>query len=53
MRLTEFSFEPILPMDSTQQAWDTESIRQSALDCAVTRQMSRIAKYILRGYDWE
>jgi len=53
MRLTEFSFEPILPLDYSHGDWsDAGKIRRTALELAVQRQMCRIAKYILRGYEW-
>lgn len=54
MRLTEFSFEPILPLDESDvvDGMDAEHIRSMALELAVVRQMTRIAKYIYRGYTW-
>ena len=54
MRLTEFSFEPILPNDRSNVAatMDAQGIRNLALEISADRQLRRIAKYILRGYEW-
>ena len=54
MRLTEFSFEPILPLDASDAAatMTAAELRKLSLELSVERQISRIAKYILRGYEW-